>query len=138
MKLIFFFLFFLLANVALAGGNSVNTDFIELLKNPEKYDGKVVEIIGFATIEFEGNALYMDSKSQKNASYEKGVWLEIAKTPFELKKYNGSKVLVKGIFKLSNKGHMGLWRGALEQVSKVELVKTEPVKIVVASGLSEF
>lgn len=112
-----------MANIALAGGHSVNTDFTDLLKNPEKYNGKVVNITGFATIEFEGNALYLDSKSQKAASYENGVWLEIAKTPFELKTYNGSKVLVKGMFKLSNKGHMGLWRGSLEQVSKVELVK---------------
>lgn len=123
MKRISFFLFLFLANVALAGGHSVNTDFMDLLKTPEKYDGKVVDVTGFATIEFEGNALYIDSKSQKNASYENGVWLEIAKTPFELKKYNGSKISVKGMFKISNKGHMGLWRGALEQVSKVELVK---------------
>lgn len=123
MKRFSFFLFLLLANVAFAGGSTENTDFVDLLKTPEKYDGKVVSITGYVTIEFEGNALYIDSKSQKFASYEKGVWLEIAKTPFEIKKYNGSKVLVKGIFKLSNKGHMGLWRGALEKVSKVELVK---------------
>lgn len=122
MKQASFFLFLLLANVVFASGNSVNTDFTDLLNTPEKYDGKMVEVIGFATIEFEGNALYIDSKSQKNASYKKGLWLEIAKTSFELKKYNGSKISVKGTFKLNNKGHMGLWRGALEKVSKVEYV----------------
>lgn len=107
----------------MAGGNPTSLGLADLLKAPEKYDGKVVEVVGFATIEFEGNALYLDSLSQKNSSYEKGVWLEIAKTDFELKKYNASKVLIKGMFKLSNKGHMGLWRGAFEQVSKMELVK---------------
>lgn len=123
MKRVYLLGFLLISNITFAGGNLANVDFSTLLKNPQKYDGKIVEITGFANIEFEGNALYLDQKSQKEATYDKGLWLEISKTSFELKKYNGSKILIRGTFKLSNKGHMNLWKGALEQVSKLEVVK---------------
>lgn len=120
-----FFLIFLLilGNTAFANKNIKRVDFPHLLEKPQLFDGKDIEVVGFATIEFERNALYVDSDSQKKSTFKKGVWLEIARTSFELKKYNGLKVLVRGVFRESNKGHMGLWKGALEKVSKLELLK---------------
>jgi hypothetical protein len=122
---VYFLGFILLSNITFAGDNLAKVDFSRLLKNPQMYDGKIVEITGFANIEFEGNALYLDQKSQNEATYEKGLWLEISKTSFEQKKYNGSKILIRGTFKLSNKGHMNLWKGAIEQVTKLVIVKKQ-------------
>lgn len=123
MRRAFFLVTLLITNVAFAGSKVTTVDMKSLFNEPQKYDGKVVEVTGFVTIEFEGNALYLDQKSQAGTSYDKGIWLEISKTSFENKKFNGANVLVKGTFNLGNKGHMNLWKGALEKVSKLEIYK---------------
>lgn len=37
----------------------LHVSLIQLIANPEKYDGKQVAVVGFLRLEFEGNALYL-------------------------------------------------------------------------------
>ena len=123
MKQILLAVTFLLSGVTFAGGKEASVELQSLLKDPQKYNGKIVEVTGVSRIEFEDNALYPDKTAYSNRVYEKGIWLEIAKTSFEDKKNDGMHVVVKGKFNASNKGHMGLWKGALENVTKLEILK---------------
>jgi hypothetical protein len=39
--------------------SALDVSLIQLIANPESYDGKKVRIIGFLRLEFEGDALYL-------------------------------------------------------------------------------
>ena len=90
---------------------------IQLIANPEKYDGKIVSIIGFVNMEFEGNAVYLHSEDWQNILYSNSLWLEIPKDIEKDKdKYNHRYVVIVGKFNAKKHGHMGLWSGEIENI----------------------
>ena len=96
---------------------------IQLIANPEKYDGKLVRVIGVGNLEFEGNCL---SLSKEDLKYGVGnsIWIELsakAITYEEAKNYNGKYVIVEGIFDQDDCGHMDMFRGAIKSISRYEL-----------------
>lgn len=123
MKHILILVSFLFSLQAFSGGRDSLLKVQDLLQAPQKYDGMIVEVVGIVRIEFEGNSLYPDKTTYSKRSTEKGLWLEIAKTTFENPKNNGTHVVIKGKFNHANKGHLGAWKGALENVTKLEVKK---------------
>ena len=111
---------------------------IQLIATPERYHGKLVRVVGVGNLEFEGNAIYL---SKDDISYQvyNAVWLDFDNNTTlsyaEAKKHNGKYVLVEGIFDKDHSGHMGLFHGAITNISRyelnlaeVELAETENVK----------
>ncbi len=111
-----------------ASAKKASVPLEDVLKNPHNYHEKIIEVVGVATIEFEGTALYLDQGAQSGSNYDKGIWLEVAGTSFNDKKYTGKRVAVKGKFSETNKGHFGAWKGALEGISKLEILKADSKK----------
>ncbi len=108
-----------------ANPDAISVSMLQLITTPEKYDGKLVRVIGVGTIEFEGNCI---SLSKEDWEYMAGncIWLEFSElaTPYEeAVKYNGEYVIVEGIFDKDNRGHMGLFHGSIKQVSRYQLWK---------------
>jgi hypothetical protein len=56
-------------------GNSVS--IVQLIATPEKYDGKVVQVMGFLRLEFEGNAIYLHEDDYTHAIYKNGLMIVI-------------------------------------------------------------
>lgn len=99
-----------------------DTSIIELIANPDKFDGKVVRIIGVINIDFESNAIYLTKEHWANSVTTNGVWLTIDKNLADKRKWgNGRYFLVEGVFHAEDKGHMGLWRGAISDIAVMEL-----------------
>ena len=96
---------------------------INLIGTPDKYHGKYVRVIGVTNIEFEGNAIYLSREQLLNGVTKNALWLSlnykaVGKTEEELSKNNGKYALVEGVFKQSDNGHMGLFSGTIENITR--------------------
>ena len=109
--------------IALSPGASraeqaTGVSMIALIANPDRYDGKLVRIIGFLRIEFEGNAVYLHRSDYEHAISKNGLWTEIDMARKDLdKKY----VLIEGTFEADNHGHMGMFSGAITNIRRAQL-----------------
>ena len=62
-----------------AGQSNDPVSLIQLIANPEKYDGKQVQVVGFLRLEFEGNALYLHEDDYTNNLYGNAVGIGVTK-----------------------------------------------------------
>jgi hypothetical protein len=115
-----FFVFLLTVGIARAD-EPVDVSIIQLISTPERYEGKVVRLIAFLRVEFEGNALYMHREDYEQGITRNGIWIELPSQPVaRSKQRDQSYVIAVGTFDSTNKGHMGLWAGSLSQVSRLD------------------
>ena len=95
---------------------------VRLIANPEKFDGKLIRVIGFLRLEFEGNVLYLHREDYENAILGDGIWVDV--TPVVTKQsaaLNMNYVLLEGIFSAGERGHLGMWSGTIKQVRRAQL-----------------
>lgn len=62
------------------GGPDVDAEdvsLIQLLANPQAYDGKIVRIIGFIHLEFEGNVIYLHEDDFRYGLTKNGLWIDL-------------------------------------------------------------
>jgi hypothetical protein len=52
-----------------------DVSLIQLIGNPDKYDGKSVRVIGFLRLEFEGDALYLHQEDFEHALTKNAIWV---------------------------------------------------------------
>ena len=102
-----------------------NVSIIQLIATPEKYDGKLVRVVGVGNLEFEGNAIHL-SKEDLSYGTHNPIWLDFRNNttiPYEgAKQYNGKYVIVEGIFK---NDYSGLFHGAITDITRYELNRIE-------------
>lgn len=105
-------------------GSTQMVSLINLIATPEKYHGKWIQAKGVANFEFEGNALFF-SKADFKFVTKNALWLSPNITALKVdestlaKELNGQQVLVEGIFDMNDHGHMGLFSGAIQNVSRI-------------------
>ena len=92
-----------------------------LLAWPQDYDGKQVNAMGFAHYEFEGNGLYLNRDDAEHWMTYNGFWLdppnrEVANSDSLSDLY----VLITGTFDANNKGHLGMWSGAIVDITHAQ------------------
>ncbi|HJQ19130.1 MAG TPA: hypothetical protein VJ867_02205 [Gemmatimonadaceae bacterium] len=111
---------------------------IELIARPEPFDGKPVRVIGFVNFEFEGNAIYVSRSDWENHIASNGLWID-PPTGYESdsassrKTPNQQYVIVEGTFRGAQRGHMGMWSGAIEKVTRLEAWPGTAPKVAVRS-----
>lgn len=108
--------------VPLKAQEPTDVTLVQLIANPDKFDGKVIRTIGFLRLEFEGNVLYLHREDYENAILGDGIWVDA--TPVIMKQsatLNMNYVLLEGVFRSSERGHMGMWSGTIEQIRRAEL-----------------
>src|SRR5271169_6128251 len=77
----------------------VDVTLVQLIANPEKFDGKLVRVIGFLRLEFEGNVLYLHREDYENAILGDGIWVDVTPEITKQKKtLNMHYVVLEGIF----------------------------------------
>src|SRR5262249_4434500 len=89
--------------------------------NPDKYDGKVVRVIGFLRLEFEGDALYLHREDYEHSMTKNAIW--VAGGPGMDGRGNQMDkkyVLLEGTFDANHYGHMGLFSGEIRQIKRAE------------------
>ncbi len=111
------------------GGKNVSNQYaedatmVELIATPERYHGKLVRVIGVGNLEFEGDCILLSKDEQKYRGDHR-IWISFcdrAITYEEAQALNGKYVIVEGIFNMYDTGHMGMFQGAIEDVSRYEL-----------------
>ena len=102
--------------------NVNEVSLIELIGNPEKYDGKHVRLIVFLCLEFEGDALYLHREDYDHGITRNGIWFNRPKdlSKKQVEAVDQRYVLCEGIFVAAQHGHMGLFSGELTKVNRLE------------------
>ena len=94
--------------------NAEKISLIELIANPTKYDGKVIEVMGFLSLEFEGQALYLQKDDYEYFNLKNGVSILASISEEEKKNCHLKFVSIIGKFQLKIHNKMGTnWSGWL-------------------------
>ena len=93
---------------------------IQLIANPDKFDGKLVRVIGFLRLDFEGTVLYLHREDYEN-DLRNGIWVDATLDLWKQEKtLNSNYVLVEGVFSSSFRGHMDMWCGSVSNIRRAE------------------
>ncbi|MEZ5405709.1 MAG: hypothetical protein R3F23_05875 [Verrucomicrobiia bacterium] len=118
---LFLILCFLGMNIH-AQPNIDRVTLLQILAQPEKYHEKEVQIIGYLHLEFEGNGLYLHKEDFDNSILGNMIWINSTKEMIKnLDKLNDKYVIIRGLFDAKNHGHMGLFSGALSEITRCEV-----------------
>jgi hypothetical protein len=102
--------------VSSALNNSVS--IVQLIATPEKFDGKVVQVMGFLRLEFEGDAIYLHEDDYRHAIHKNGLMVVTnPKIDMEADKLNLHYVVLEGTFDANNHGNMGLNSGTITNIT---------------------
>jgi hypothetical protein len=87
----------------------------ELVSVPDKFHGKQVQVIGYVSLEFEGNAV---CPSKDTVNSRECLFLDVdgLRDPGFRKGY----AIVEGRFDGESRGHLGCCSGALEQITRLQ------------------
>ena len=94
------------------------TSIIQLLARPEVYDGKRVRLAGYIHFEFEGNGIYLHREDEQRNLFRNGFWVQVKEGSSIAPQCQDRYVLVEGTFVSRNHGHLGLWSGAIVDITR--------------------
>ncbi|MBW3655001.1 MAG: hypothetical protein KY444_02775 [Gemmatimonadetes bacterium] len=96
-----------------------DVSIIQLVARPEQFHGRRVRVTGYLWLEFEGNGIYLSESDRTHGVYRNGLWVSFAPGVLDgRQEYSGRYVLVEGTFNAEDRGHMGLWSGAIQQITR--------------------
>jgi len=100
-----------------------NVSLIQLIANPKAYDQKVVRIVGYLHLEFEGDVLYLHREDFDYGLTENGIWINLPKdiTPAQVKAINDRYVICTGRFIAGGQGHMDLNSGEMDNLTRIQI-----------------
>ncbi len=99
-----------------------NTSFMKLIANSEKYNGKMIQMIGYLHLEFEGNAIYFHKEDYENCISENAFWVSFPESitnKADIMKYSDKYVIIIGTFNMNDTGHMGLFGGSIDNIVRL-------------------
>lgn len=108
----------------------IRVSLINLVATPERYDGKLVLVTGYVSIELENMSICPTKNTQ---STKDCVWINIDSGPFDTdedvlrfkvkekiwKQFHAKTVTIRGTFDKDDTGHFGGWSGAIKNVIEV-------------------
>ena len=62
---------------ATAGEMPQDVSILQLLATPEKFDGKLVRVIGFLCLAFEGDAVYLHREDFDHGLTQNALWVDV-------------------------------------------------------------
>ncbi|HKV35474.1 MAG TPA: hypothetical protein VJP89_14155 [Pyrinomonadaceae bacterium] len=95
-----------------------DVSMVQLIANPREYDGKFVRVIGFASVIFEGTAVYLHRDDYEYDIPKNGLWIDVDFV--KQKRFDQRYVLIEGTFNAERRGHMGVFSGAIQDIKRLE------------------
>lgn len=91
---------------------------IDLIANPELFDGQKVMLQGYVHFEFEGNAVYLHKEDFLYGIELNSLWLSLSpsKGANEFSECQDSYALVRGTFSARMRGHNDMASGSLHDI----------------------
>jgi len=91
---------------------------VELIADPQTWDGRRVRVVGYLNLEFEGDAIYLHQEDHAHSIHSNGLWVGFASDTPRQPACNRRYVLIEGTFSARHTGHMGLWSGAILDIDR--------------------
>jgi hypothetical protein len=106
----------------------VRCSVIQLIANPDQFDGMVVQTYGFATIGFERNYLYLSRDDARYGLVANALPLDVPtmEKVGALLRFDGKYVLVEGTFDASLKSGFAPANGGITKISRMLPVEAMP------------
>jgi len=102
----------------------ISASLISLIANPMQFHGKRVTIIGYARIQFEGNAVYLHQTDYEHAIHRNALWLYIPRADIEQRRPCHDRYCsITGVFDAKSTGHGNLYGGGLRDIEYMEVWK---------------
>lgn len=105
----------------------LDVTMVQLIADPVRFDRRLIRVIGFLRLEFEGNVLYLHREDNEHAILGDGIWVDVTS---EIKQQsttlNMNYVLLEGVFSSGDRGHMDMCSGAIKKVSRAEVWPFHP------------
>lgn len=99
-----------------AAEQAKEVSLIQLMGNPEKFDGKTVRVIGFLRLELEANVLYLHREDFERLILPNGIWIELTDAQLRSsQKLSDNYAVVEGRFEVREV--YGIWSGSLRASS---------------------
>ena len=105
------------------GAQSVS--MIELIANPERFDGKDVIVIGYVHLdkpplyEETSDTVYIAESDHRHHISKNGLFLNVPTDSQLRKSFQDDYAIIEGRFNKSH-GHMGLWSGTISNIQRLE------------------
>lgn len=94
---------------------------VSVVANPQRFGGRNIQVVGFVTLRFEENVLYLSREAAEVGDSSSAVWLDVASlTLSRPQDYDRHYVLLAGRFNAENRGHFGMFAGTIESISRLE------------------
>ncbi|MDM5181784.1 hypothetical protein PO883_31895 [Massilia sp. DJPM01] len=108
---------FWLALIPAMASPPVEVSIVQLIAASERFDGKLVSVVGFFQNEMEATAIYLHREDAVQGIRKNGVWVELTPPQIQLaSRLNNGYVKIEGVFSASDHGHFGLWSGSINGV----------------------
>ena len=107
-----------------AAEDPLGVSLVQLIANPDWYEGKRVRVKGYCHLEFEEQSLYLHREDADLMNTSNAVWLESDSSDLEQAKLNEQFVLVEGVFTGKSRGHLGAWSGTIRDITRFERALT--------------
>jgi hypothetical protein len=100
----------------------VDVSLVRVIANPERFDGKLVSLIGFLRIEPEGTALYLSSEDYQHQVFGNALRVELnEQLRQDREELDMNYVHIVGVFDARHLGQMPFPSGSITNVSKWHL-----------------
>ena len=96
----------------------MDVSMIELIAAPERFRHRWVRLMGFAALEFEGNAVYLHQEDYDHSMTRNALWLDTRGAKRTQAGGPGYSI-VEGQFEPDLHGHMDLFAGGLSPVQRL-------------------
>jgi hypothetical protein len=127
--------FFIVALVILAGVVApflnaqseppINVSIVQLIANPEKYDGKLVSLVGFIHIGREQDLIFLGEEDFNHAVFANALWFHLSEDIGKnWQKLNRNYVGVVGVFSARHEGPYSCPNGGLTTIKRVQVWST--------------
>ena len=102
--------------------NIKDVSMIQLIANPEKYDGKHIRVIGYTIVGFEINTIYPSSLDAEHTVLTNGLFLSLDKEEMSKYSINNKKYsIIEGYFNGKKRGRGNIRQGTIEKITRFEL-----------------
>ena len=92
---------------------------IQLIARPLDHKGKVVSVVGFCRLEFEGTALYLHEEDFERMITKNAIWLKIGwPVPEQWRNLSDEYCRVEAVFE-TGMGHFARFSGTLTAIRKL-------------------
>ncbi len=99
-----------------------DVSLVSLIATPEKFDGQYIRIMGIAYFDSKGsiNAVCLTREDKRKANGMNAIFLYFSPSVTNADKLNDKYVMVQGVFRTHDRGHLNSFAASLDQVDRLE------------------